>query len=134
MVVAARALDPEDEGHTSRAGPCDRRPERRLVPAAQQKEVGPRRPERAPCPTVEDDPAAAEGEVDGGQYEPGEAELVRMQPVRPQRVAFAKEEHRQVDAVRECVEERDPVRRRNLGQHRESGHARRRAVAKRNHP
>jgi len=57
-----------------------------------------------------------------------------MEVVRPVRVALAKEHDAQVDALRERVEERDAVRRRDLGEERDARQALRRAVANRNQP
>ena len=60
---------------------------------------------------------------------PLEPELVAVEVIPAVRVALPEKEHAKVHALGQSVEERDPIRGRDLGQQREPRHAVRRAVA-----
>ena len=61
-------------------------------------------------------------------------QLVAVEVVGPLGIALAQEQDAKVDALGERVEERDPVRSRDLGEERDARQALRCAVANRNQP
>ena len=99
----------------------EREPERGLVPAADGDRVRAEAPQlaqrRARLSTSQRAPRRSCG---AAQHAVVEAPLVAVQLVEAAaRVALGEEEHAQVDALGQRVEERDPVRRRDLGEERE---------------
>src|SRR5262249_48720654 len=94
----------------------------------------PRPAQLQPDTAAEDEPAPTERQLAARQHPPREPQLLLVEAVGPLGVACAEEQNREVEPPGERVEQRNPVRRRDLGEQREAGHPTRRAVAIRNHP